>query len=95
MEIPGDLVKALFSAKNRVAVSSPGDGAHFVARVREIKTARADTDNEGLDVIRQQIGAGLANDLTDGLASAFRTRLGVTINRQALNTYFNTGDQAR
>ena len=95
MEIPGELVQALFSARNRVPVSSPGDGAHFIARVREIKAARAETDKEGVDVIRQQIAAGLGSDLTDGLARAFRTRLGVTIDRQALNAYSNTGDQAQ
>ena len=95
MEIPGELVQALFSARNGVPVSTPGDGAHFIARVREIRAARAETDKEGVDVIRQQIAAGLGSDLTDGLARAFRTRLGVTIDRQALNAYSNTGDQAK
>ncbi len=94
MEIPGELVQNLFSAKKRGAVSSSGNGAHFIARVREIKTARADTDKKGADVVRQRIGAGIGNDLTDGLARAFRSRLGVTINREAVNAYFNVGDRA-
>ena len=94
MEIPGELVQNLFSAKERVARSAPGNGAHFIARVREIKAAGPGADKQGIDAIRQQIGAGIGNDLTDGLASALQVRLGVTINREAVNAYFNIGDRA-
>ncbi|MAI10915.1 MAG: hypothetical protein CBD27_00060, partial [Rhodospirillaceae bacterium TMED167] len=94
MEIPGELVQNLFSAEKRVALSAPGIGAHFIARVREIKAAGAGTDKQGVDAIRQQIGAGIGNDLTDGLASALQARLGVTIDRAAVNAYFNIDDRA-
>ncbi len=94
MEIPGELVQNLFSAKERVAQSAPGNGAHFIARVREIKAAGPGADKQGIDAIRQQISAGIGNDLTDGLASALQVRLGVTINREAVNAYFNIGDRA-
>ena len=55
MEIPGELVQNLFSAKKRVALSALGNGAHFIARVREIKAAGAGTDKQGVDAIRQRI----------------------------------------
>lgn len=94
MEIPGELVQKLFSTRERIALSSPGNGAHFVARVREIKAAEAGTDKQGVDAIRQQIRAGMGNDLTDAFASALHERLGVIINREAVNAYFNIGDRA-
>ena len=94
MEIPGELVQNLFSARNRESVSSPGNGAHFIGRVREIIAARADQDKKGVEVVRQRIRTGIGNDLIDGLASAFRTRLGVTINREAVDAYFNIGDRS-
>jgi len=89
-DIPGELVQQLFSAKERVAVSAPGNGADFIARVKEIQPANAGADEGGVAAVREQVSLGLGNDITAQLANALRTRLGVTINREAIDNYFNT-----
>ena len=94
-EIPGQLVQDLFAAKERVALSGPGSGAHFIARVREIKAASAGADETGMASVRKKISQDIRNDLSEQLANAFRERIGVTINRDAIDNYFSPDGSRR
>ena len=90
MAIPEQMVQNLFSAKERVALSSPGNGAHFIARVREIKAAGPLTGEQGVDAIRRQIDGYWQG--SDGWVVMHFKR---GINQEAVNAYFKVGNQAQ
>ena len=87
-QLPGGLIGKLFKAKTGDAVSAEGNGAHFIAVLTDVKAANPVADKQGFDELSNQISGGLAEDLTIQLGNAMRREIGVTINRQAVDTIY-------
>lgn len=85
-QLPGNLISQLFKSNVGKAVSAAGKDAHFIAILKEITAANPITDKPGFDQLSDQLNGGLAEDLTVQLGNAIREKVGVTINRTAVNT---------
>ncbi len=86
VQIPGELVSALFKSKGKEAVAAASNDAHFIAQVKETKAANSITDNKGLEAISSQLQGNIANDISTQFANALRLKLGVQINRAAVDS---------
>jgi len=84
-QLPGGLIGKLFKAASGDAVSAEGNGAHFIAVLKEIKAADPVADKKGFDQLKDQLSGGLAEDLTVQLGNALRNKIGVTVNRKAVD----------
>lgn len=85
VQIPGELVTALFKAKGKEAVTASSPAAHYIAQVKETKAADPVADKKGLDALATQLRGNIANDISTQFANALRLKLGVTINRAAVD----------
>ena len=88
--VSGGLLAALFAARVGSAVEAPttaGDG-HTVATLVEIKAADPSADKEGLDNLGNQLRSGIAADIMQQFETALRGELGVTVNRQVIESLF-------
>ncbi len=87
-QLPGSVVSGLFKAKGKEAVSGASNDSHFIAQVKDIKAANPVADKKGLDALKNQLSGNISNDITTQLANALRAKLGVTINRSAVDAAF-------
>jgi peptidyl-prolyl cis-trans isomerase D len=87
-QLPGAVVSGLFKAQGKEAVSGATDNTHFIAQVKDTKQANPVADKKGLDQLKIQLSTNISNDITTQLANALRVKLGVTINRSAVNAAF-------
>lgn len=85
-QLPGALVSGLFKAKGNTAVSAASNDTHFIAQVKDIKAANPVADKQGFDQLKTQLRSNISNDISTQLANALRTKLGVTINRAAVDS---------
>ncbi len=85
-QLPGEIVSALFKAKGKDAVAAASNDRHFIAQVKDIKAANPIADKKGLDVLATQLRGNISNDISTQLANALRLKLGVTVNRAAVDS---------
>ncbi|MDE0538178.1 MAG: SurA N-terminal domain-containing protein [Rhodospirillales bacterium] len=82
--LPGQLITELFGAGRGGVVTAAGDGAHYVARLKDVVAAVPSADRDGLSAVRGQIAGDIGADLTAQFTQALRQRHGVTVNRASL-----------
>ncbi|MBT7955144.1 MAG: hypothetical protein HN731_08130, partial [Rhodospirillaceae bacterium] len=87
-QLPGSVVSGLFKAQGKEAVSGATNNTHFIAQVKDTKQANPVADKKGLDQLKIQLSTNISNDITTQLANALRGKLGVTINRSAVDAAF-------
>ncbi len=86
--LPGQLITDLFALKSGEYTSVAGNGLHFLARLKDIVAAQPVAEAEAMDGLSRQLSQALVNDLTIQMANALQTKLGVTINRAAVDSLF-------
>ncbi len=82
--LPGKLITELFGTDRGGVVTAAGDGAHYVARLKDVVAAVPSADRDGLSAVRGQIAGDIGADLTAQFTQALRQRHGVTVNRASL-----------
>jgi len=82
--LPGQLITELFGTDRGGVVEAAGDGAHYIARLKDVVAAVPSADRDGLSVVRGQIAGDIGTDLAAQLTQALRQRHGVTVNRASL-----------
>ena len=82
--LPGELITELFGTDRGGVVAAAGDGAHYVARLKDVVAAVPSADRDGLSAVRGQIAGDIGADLTAQFTQALRQRHGVTVNRASL-----------
>jgi peptidyl-prolyl cis-trans isomerase D len=87
-QLPGQLISALFSAKNNDTFSASSNNSSFIAQIRTIKIANVDINKKGYKIFEEQIQENIKNDMSTQYAAALRKRLGVTINKPAVESSF-------
>ena len=88
VDLPHDLVTALFEAKvGEAAMGRAPEGFH-VARLGDVQSADPGADKEGLEALREQVLQSLQNDILVQYAGALRQRHPVVINEQLLLDLF-------
>ncbi len=88
--VSGSLLGSLFGVEVGAAVEAPttaGDG-HTVATLAGIKAADPAADKDGLSKLSNQLRSGIAADLLQQYETALRGELGVTVNRQVIDSLF-------
>ncbi len=88
IQLPGELISALFKAKGKDVVSAATDNASFIAQIQTINPANLDTNKKGLAALKQQLQENITNDLSIQFANALRKKLGVTINSATVDSAF-------
>jgi peptidyl-prolyl cis-trans isomerase D len=86
VQLPGELVSALFKAKGKDTVAAAAEDTSYIAQVKDIKSANPIVDKKGLEVVAKQLRDNIANDMSTQFANALRVKLGVTINRAAVDS---------
>jgi len=92
--LPGQLITYLFTLKSGEYTSVAGNGLHYLARLKDIVGAQPVAEADAMDGLSRQLGQALVNDLTIQMANALQTKMGVTINRAAVDSLFGGGDAA-
>ena len=87
-QLPGTVVSGLFKARGKEAISGATNDTHFITQVKDIKPANPVIDKKGLDQLKNQLSSNISNDITIQLANALRGKLGVTINRSAVDAAY-------
>jgi peptidyl-prolyl cis-trans isomerase D len=83
--LPASLIVDLFKIRRGETVAASGNDAEFVARLKDIAGPEAGAAEGGaLNALRRELDAGIANDLAEQLYAALRRRVGVEIDRTAL-----------
>ena len=88
IQLPGQLVSALFAAKKNEAVSASTEIVSYIAQINTIKSARPDADKKAVKALEKQLRENLKNDMSTQYANALREKLGVNIDNQAIRSAF-------
>ena len=88
IQLPGQLVSALFAAKKNEAVSASTEIVSYIAQINTIKSARPDADKKAAKALEKQLRENLKNDMSTQYANALREKLGVNIDNQAIQSAF-------
>ncbi len=92
--LPSQLITDMFNFKSGEYTSVAAGGVHYLARLKEIVAAQPLAEADAMEGLSRQLSQALANDLTIQVANALQTKLGVTINRAAVDSLFGGGDAA-
>ncbi len=88
IQLPGQLVSALFAAKRNEAVTASNDTVSYIAQINTIKSARSDADKKAAKALEKQLRENLKSDMSTQYANALREKLGVNIDNQAIQSAF-------
>jgi peptidyl-prolyl cis-trans isomerase D len=86
MELPPELVAALFAAKPGEVVKSPAPGGAMIAKLKELVPADPSADKAGVAKLADQLRAAADNDLLDSYEQALSRHYGVEINSGLLES---------
>lgn len=81
-----ELVAAVFEAKPGEIVSAPSHDGAVVAKLTEVKPADLKADSAGVDKLREQLRGSIDSDLLNTFGEALRSRYGVEINEDVVNS---------
>ena len=88
IQVPGQLISALFDARKKAFVSVTSDDSSFIGQIRDIKSADLVSDKKSLAVLKQELAESISSDMSTQLASALHKKLGVSINNVAVDSAF-------
>lgn len=84
ISLPANVITDLFALRQGQVISSPGTGAHTVAKLTEIATVLPDPGNPVYAQVAEQTAETMQNDLLAQLSAALEGTYGVSLNRNAM-----------